>query len=1492
MTGTVTASAAGPVGGLVGYNYGSISQSYASGAVSGVNGAFAGGLVGELGSAGTIADSYALGSVTTSTGTGSGGVGGLVGWVDAAAAGITRSYSAGAVSGGSGMSVGGLIGVNKITAANSATRITFNYYDYQSAGVGSASISGIGTANGSIVAGTAVGMTTAQLKSALPSGFSSAVWASISGYYPLLLWQPGFISGTVYSTYGGTTLSGVTVTQILNGSSSLTAQTDSSGNYLFYLGPSGIAAGSDILVYTGGANGGVSYIRTTSGSASALNIYGTYLGLTTAGTSLTLLSSQLASATAGNTALQSQIAGLTNMAITSTGTSFAVDQAVTTGTLVFTAAGTVTQTAAITASNLALIGSGATFTLSATNQVTSLAASVGTGTVAFNNGANNFSIDTVAGITGITAATLSLTSTGTVSQTQAIKASSGGLALVLQGAGGTYNLTNASNSVATFAANTGSVNLSDSVSLTLNTVAGINNVTVTGALTLTTNSLTTTASTGLISAAGQMVTIKPLGTTTTMGLGTGTGTLALTTTTLGRITAGTLVFGSTANTGTLTIGGTVSLTNASTIMNLSLISGGTITMTNSSASLSDSRTTSTVLLQGVTLTLPGTVLVTGTSGLLVLSTTGTATATGAITATGLGLNLLGSGGAFSLTSTSNNITTLSASIGSGSINLVDNRVLSIGTVNGIAGITAGTFQLSNTNATTQSAAITVTNLLLLGTGGSYTLTNVSNAIGTIGANTGTVNVFDSSSLTVGTVGSTIGVTTTGAVTLASVGNLTIASTARVIAGSNANVVLSATGNFINSRGSDAISVSGTGRWLVYSAGPDNDVFGALNSNNTAIWNATYPTSVSATGNRYVFALAPVLTVTTTGTFTKTYGDDLTAAVAASAYTITGLRSGVTNAFLGDTAAVYSGAPVLTSTGASATADASSTAYSIVAALGSLASNSGYSFSFVNNGTVTVNPATLTFTADAASRGYGDANPALSGLVSGFKNGQSEGTFGGSTWSTLASLTFNVGSYGITGGLTNASPNYVITQAAGNTTALTINPEVLVATANTASRDYGDANPALSGSVSGFKNGQSEATFGGSTWSTLASLTFNVGSYGITGGLINASPNYTITQAAGNATALAINAATLTFTANAASRDYGDANPAFSGSIAGFKNGQTAATFGGDLWTTLADLTSPVGSYAVAGGLTNVSPNYLFVQAAGNLTALTINALPPTGANGTANGNTSGTTNGNDPSQYNSRPDPNGSPKDVNISFQNQGNGPFSVSFTPPPPPSVRVSNAPSTDVEPAALPPGQNLSSNNGLTYPAISQFDPNQYAQFKLPDFAAQAGEAAIFVMIARGTDQEHAADALIDGFWNGTSAAWTPSQSFAGKVTFSDGTGNTVNPMGNAGFPIAAGTTDFGQLLKSGPVMISNGATPAHWLLATQLTSDGKGIVANDPASGKQVVLNYDAATKTVSGVTSVFDTSSNKFVSFAEASAGTPALAGLQSYVPANFLAVSTK
>jgi hypothetical protein len=153
-----------------------------------------------------------------------------------------------------------------------------------------------------------------------------------------------------------------------------------------------------------------------------------------------------------------------------------------------------------------------------------------------------------------------------------------------------------------------------------------------------------------------------------------------------------------------------------------------------------------------------------------------------------------------------------------------------------------------------------------------------------------------------------------------------------------------------------------------------------------------------------------------------------------------------------------------------------------------------------------------------------------------------------------------------------------------------------------------------------------------------------------------------------------------------------------------------------------------------------------------------------------------------------------------------------------------------------------------------------------------------------------------MIDTFWNGTAGAWKAGDANLTKVTFSDGQGNTIVPNGQAGFPIVAGTTDFAAMLKTGPVMISGGGNPASWLLATQMTPDGKGIVANDPATGKRIVLAYDAATRTVGGVTGIFDGNTKKFVPVAEAAAATtPAdarLSALQGFVAASYLAVTVK
>jgi hypothetical protein len=92
---------------------------------------------------------------------------------------------------------------------------------------------------------------------------------------------------------------------------------------------------------------------------------------------------------------------------------------------------------------------------------------------------------------------------------------------------------------------------------------------------------------------------------------------------------------------------------------------------------------------------------------------------------------------------------MAASTGSGSIALNNGaNGLAIGTVNGTNGVTSGTLTLIDTGMASQSQPIAAINLLLLGTGCGYTLTNTSNSVTTLAGNTGSVNLTDSHALTI------------------------------------------------------------------------------------------------------------------------------------------------------------------------------------------------------------------------------------------------------------------------------------------------------------------------------------------------------------------------------------------------------------------------------------------------------------------------------------------------------------------------------------------------------------------------------------------------------------------------------------------------------------------------------------------------------------------------------------------------------------------------
>ncbi len=136
--------------------------------------------------------------------------------------------------------------------------------------------------------------------------------------------------------------------------------------------------------------------------------------------------------------------------------------------------------------------------------------------------------------------------------------------------------------------------------------------------------------------------------------------------------------------------------------------------------------------------------------------------------------------------------------------------------------------------------------------------------------------------------------------------------------------------------------------------------------------------------------------------------------------------------------------------------------------------------------------------------------------------------------------------------------------------------------------------------------------GAATYALAPTATSNVGIYtfNYSSGLSlsgTGASNYVLASWA-PATTWTVTPATLTYTTNAASQTYGTANNTFAGTVTGFVNGQnlTSATTGAAVFSSITNANSNVGSYAITGnGLTANNGNYIFANAAGNASALTI-----------------------------------------------------------------------------------------------------------------------------------------------------------------------------------------------------------------------------------------------------------------------------------------------
>lgn len=236
--------------------------------------------------------------------------------------------------------------------------------------------------------------------------------------------------------------------------------------------------------------------------------------------------------------------------------------------------------------------------------------------------------------------------------------------------------------------------------------------------------------------------------------------------------------------------------------------------------------------------------------------------------------------------------------------------------------------------------------------------------------------------------------------------------------------------------------------------------------------------------------------------------------------------------------------------------------------------------------VNVNKAMLTASADNVTREYGELNPDLTISYAGFKNGDTQHDLVDLPVATCSATRYsNVGAYDITIAEITDN-NYSLIYQKGS---LIVTKAPLTVIANDVAKIYGEKNPTLTVSYSGFKNNQTESELlNKPTVSTTAKAMSDVGEYPITVEGGNAR-NYEIVYREG---ILTINKATLAIALDNAEREYG-AYAEYVLTYTGFKGNDTKDVL--DILPSVvtdADIETPAGKYAIMleGGNDN---NYIY-----------------------------------------------------------------------------------------------------------------------------------------------------------------------------------------------------------------------------------------------------------------------------------------------------------
>jgi gliding motility-associated-like protein len=241
-------------------------------------------------------------------------------------------------------------------------------------------------------------------------------------------------------------------------------------------------------------------------------------------------------------------------------------------------------------------------------------------------------------------------------------------------------------------------------------------------------------------------------------------------------------------------------------------------------------------------------------------------------------------------------------------------------------------------------------------------------------------------------------------------------------------------------------------------------------------------------------------------------------------------------------------------------------------------SSNYALSYTGKN-FTITPKGVTITADSKTKVYGDADPALTYTVA-------PALVAGDAFTGELSRApgENTGIYAINQGTLALSSNYDVTYSGTN---FTITPKGVTITADSKTKVYGEADPALTYTVA-------PALVAGDAFTGSLSRTAGegVGVYAINQGTLALNSNYTFTYSGTN---LTITSKKVTITADSKTKVYGDADPALTYTF-------TPALVAGDAFTGALSRTAGenAGVYPIGQGTLALNSNYTVSYTGNNL----------------------------------------------------------------------------------------------------------------------------------------------------------------------------------------------------------------------------------------------------------------------------------------------------